>query len=45
MSQSTGDKAGRVHGRVNASSSRFVRPQQSNARHGEGLSPDILNVG
>jgi hypothetical protein len=44
MSQSTGDKAGRVHGRVNASSSRFARPQQSNAGHGEVLSPGILNI-
>jgi hypothetical protein len=45
MSQSTGDKAGRIHDRVNASSSRFAQPRQSNADHREGLSPDILNIG
>jgi hypothetical protein len=45
MSQSTGDKTSRIHGRVNASSSRFAQPRQSNADHREGLSPGILNIG
>jgi hypothetical protein len=44
MSQLTGDKAGRLHCEVNASSSRFERPQQSDGRHRGRLSPDILNT-
>jgi hypothetical protein len=45
MSQSSGDKTSRIHGGVNATSSRFDEPRQSNAAHREGPSPGILNIG